>query len=253
MAKDIPLTFEIHRVLSRHDVSPEVRNQLISLAEAYDVIDGFCQRFEGASGLFKLLGGFHAAALEEYRAKVQGTGTANANLSDLVDEQNRLRDRMSELSKWQRIPVRDAIMTLYHIEKAMGDFGSKRNKANALPLNKVTGPRNWSKLFNRAFPILNTLRNTVAHEAQEYGETEKADKNSAKGPILIEQALQIDGGTTLLRDNLVNDQLTYTKDGKVIQFKLDDDAAAQLRNSVELIRQHVLELASLSSGESAPN
>lgn len=164
--------------------------------------------------------------------------------AQLVDEANGLRS-------WEEIPFRDSVMTVSHFHEALTEFSTQLNRSNALPQGEIDAQRTWHKVFLQCFPTHRPMRDTVAHEAENYMKENRRDQNTIREPFNLGDDVNVSGDATVILAGVIrNGEVAYSRDGTVIKSRLDDVGANSLRECLSLIETYLEALANRYIGKS---
>lgn len=137
---------------------------------------------------------------------------------------------------WQQMACRDATMTLSHFGKAMGH--SKHLANRSATLNRMISEKALQEpfaLFHRSFPGLSSMRNSVAHEVEFWGDPKEIKHHTTSDRLDIPGAIFSEGMNVLISGNMGR-AVTYTGPekrsgaGKLHTFNLDQATLDRLRS-----------------------
>ncbi|MBB4005783.1 hypothetical protein [Allorhizobium taibaishanense] len=244
-SSSLPFEARVMERVFQAGLGKSVHDELRHLTDLHRHIEDYYKNFEAAFQLKESLIAQCRQLAEAISAPVRGGATAGG-----VEDRIALgaaRSRLTLLQRWTAIAFRDSVMTISHFDDALTAFNVQLKESTHLPLSQITAPKAWNKTFVIAFPAQKNARNTVAHEAENYTRPNRRKGNAMKGPFEITGTIKSDGGKVSISRMMTEDSITYSRDGNILESKLDQGAVNALMQCVRQIEDYITAIISVAT------
>ena len=236
----MPFELRFQRMVQKANLSEATKIELDELSRVYRDTRIFADRYRSALELKEFLAHSVAELHQRRMAFNSGKGQTSVDRPYLPE----IFEELQKRTQWEHIVARDALMSVYHFQKALEEFDQQLFKGPVKHITKanVSKPR-WFKVLGAAFPNLAKLRNTIAHEAEQYVRSQNASSNSLMGPTSIASDVEILGeGSAVIRNLIAGDDLVFSRDNSQLTFSFNEGGFSALTDCLALMETYLMDL-----------